>query len=343
MSVHLRRSDENSREIEALAVLLGGRVGLDGVLDDLNRRGRRAWGAFGRAVHRAVTWDAADRRDPHWWPQGISTSADATDEEDLEGRRVVLVSWYSKAGEGSRISFLDLDTLRYRHVLLVVPELAADGTVRLEPLKVHAGGIVWCGPYLHVAATARGFMTCRMDDLMRVPDDRAGALETHGYRYLLPVRFTYRADADEGHERMRFSFLSIDRGADPPALVAGEYGRHRQTTRLARFPLDPRTLHLVAGDDGVSRPVLLDDGGVVQMQGAVVARGRYHVTASKGPWTPGSVYVGGPGAFRRFRWATPIGPEDVSYWPSRDQLWSVTEHPRRRWVFSMRRDWFDRR
>jgi hypothetical protein len=37
----------------------------------------------------------------------------------------------------------------------------------------------------------------------------------------------------------------------------------------------------------------------------------------------------------------PIGPEDISYWPSTDLLWSLTEHPGRRWFFSMRRGWFD--
>ena len=54
-------------------------------------------------------------------------------------------------------------------MLLVVPVLR-DGAVALEPLRVHAGGIVWCGPYLHVAATAKGFYTCRLDDLLRVPE-----------------------------------------------------------------------------------------------------------------------------------------------------------------------------
>ena len=61
------------------------------------------------------------------------------------------------------------------------------------------------------------------------------------------------------------------------------------------------------------------------------------MTTSHGPWKPGSVYVGEPGAWRRHRWAVPMGPEDLAYWPSRDELWSLSEHPRRRWVFSVRR------
>ena len=37
----------------------------------------------------------------------------------------------------------------------------------------------------------------------------------------------------------------------------------------------------------------------------------------------------------------PMGPEDLSYWPSTDRFWSVSEHPHRRWVFSMKRSFFD--
>jgi hypothetical protein len=340
--VHLARTDGSLDEIDALAALLGGRVGLDEVLDDCDRQGRRSW-LPARAVHRAYTFDRADRRDRRWWPQGVTTSADASDEEEIAGRRIVAVAWYAKelpgdeVRQGSRITFFDLGTRRYRHVLLVVPVLR-DGRPGIEPLTVHAGGIVWYGPYLHVAATAKGFYTCRLDDLLRVERDEVAA---YGHRYVLPVRFSYKAETDEGHERLRYSFMSLDKGATPPEIVAGEYAYGTgKTRRLARFAIDPETLLLATTEDGVTRPSMLDEG-VGQMQGAVVARGRYHVTVSQGPWTFGSVYTGAPGAFRRHRWATPMGPEDIAYWPSTDELWSVSEWPRRRWIFSMKRSWFD--
>jgi hypothetical protein len=38
-------------------------------------------------------------------------------------------------------------------------------------MNIHAGGIVWAGPYLHIAATNRGFVTARVDDIMRVAGD----------------------------------------------------------------------------------------------------------------------------------------------------------------------------
>jgi hypothetical protein len=352
--VHLRRSDENIDEIEALARLCAGRVGVENLLADLDRKARRAW-VPGLRVHRGYTWEWHDQVTRRWWPQGVTTSADASDSEDVDGRRLVLVAWYSKqvggVGKGVRVSFLDPDTLRYRHVLLVQPVLR-DGRVDLEPLQVHAGGIVWCGPYLHVAATRRGIHTARMDDLVRVPDQvgtaehtRLGAvgerLATFGYRYLLPVRFSYEARHEEGHDPMRYSFLSLDRLADPPQLVAGEYGRGRMSTRLVRYPLDPATLHIHSSEDGISRPLLLDDQGEAGMQGAAIVRGTWYVTASNGSFGLGSVYVGTPGRFTRHRWALPMGPEDITYWPSTDLLWSASEWPWRRWVFSMRRSDFD--
>jgi len=354
--VHLTRTEEHVEEIEALAELLGDRVDLAVLLDDLDHRGRRSW-LPARAVHRAYTFGRADRRDPRWWPQGVTTSADASEEETVGGRRVAVVAWYAKelpgddsGNQGSRLTFYDLDTRRYTHVLLVVPELK-DGQLQLVPLRVHAGGIVWHGPYLHVAATAKGFFTCRLDDLFRVPEELAGSsrrigirddrLSSYGYRYVLPVRFAYRAETDEGHERLRYSFISLDRGVSPPQLVAGEYGHGNKTKRLAKFAIDQETRLLATGDDGFSRPAGLDEG-VGRMQGAVVAHGRFHVTVSHGPWKPGSMYVGRPGAFTRHRGATPMGPEDITYWPSTDLLWSVSEHPRRRWIFAMRRSWFDR-
>ncbi len=341
--VHLTRTSENVAEIEAVARLLGERVGVAALLDRLERRGRRS---LMRAlkVHRAYTFDRVDRRDPRWWPQGVSTSADASDDERVGGRRLVVVAWYAKelpgdesGNQGSRVTFYDLDSRRYQHVLLVVPQLE-DGALRLVPLRAHAGGIVWHGPYLHVAATSRGLYTCRVDDLFEVTEEVA-TTSTYGYRFVLPVRFAYQAVTDDGHERLRYSFLSLHRGTSPPELVAGEYGRGDTTRRLVRFHLDPETSLLATADDGAARPTGLDEG-VGQMQGAVVARGRWHLTVSHGPRMPGSVYAGEPGSFRRHRWATPMGPEDIAYWPSTDELWSVSEHPRRRWIFSMRRSRF---
>ena len=356
--VHLQRTDENVREIDALAAVLGPPAGLEGVLGDLKYdvRPARVPRLLGRAVREAYRWNAYDERDELWYPQGISTSADASDTEDIDGRKVLVTTWYSTGKDGikrgSRVTFVDLATGTYRHVLLVVPVLDADGTLTLRPMNIHAGGIVWAGPWLHIAATNRGFVTARVDDIMRVPGDddhpdeigvRDDTIDSFGHRYVLPVRFTYQAFTDDGHEKLRYSFMSLDRRSDPPALIAGEYALDPDaTTRLARYPLDADTWQLQTGEDGFSRPLAVDEGGVRQMQGAVIAAGRYHVSVSHGPWWPGTVCAGQPGSMRVRRWALPMGPEDLTYWPSTDRIWSVTEHPRRRWIVSMDRAWFDR-
>ena len=339
-SIHLRRTDENTADIEAAARKFGHRVGIAGVLDHLNRKAVQTR-VPGRAVDWGFRWNAADSSTKHWWPQGITTSADASDREDFDGRRLLMTSWYSKGtgghNRGSRITVVDIDTLEYRHVLLVVPERKPWGKLELRPLLVHAGGLVWCGPYLHVAGTRRGLFSCLVDDIIRVKSTE----KTFGYPYVLPVRFAYDAAASEGVEQMRYSFLSLDRSSDPPQLVAGEYGVGEMTRRLVRFPLDPESYHLAAREDGTSRPIWLDERGPGHMQGAAVARDTYYVTSSRGSRRLGTMYVGQPGSFRAFNRALPVGPEDISYWPSRDMLWSLTEYPDRRFVFAMRRDRFD--
>jgi hypothetical protein len=345
--VHLQRSEERVDEIEALAAEYGGRAGIGGVLADLNRRIHRSW-APGLKVHRAWTWERHDVVTRRWWPQGLTWNVEPTEAGD---RDVMAVSWYSKnidgVGKGTRISFLDLEARRYRHVLLVQPVIGADGRVDLQPLKAHAGGIVWWGPYLHIAGTRKGIYTARLGDIVRIPDEKrvpdrsrigrdGDRLTTFDYDYLLPVRFAYRAFNDEGYDPLRYSFLSLDRSPDGPYLVAGEYGRRKQSTRLARYPLDPATYHLISGEDGFARPLLLDDQGEQGMQGAAIVGGRWYVTSSRGAGL-GTLYVGRPGRFRQHRWALPIGPEDISYWPATDLLWSVTEHPWLRWIYSVKR------
>jgi hypothetical protein len=339
-SIHLRRTDENAADIEAAAERFGRRVGLPGVLDHLNRQAQKAR-VPGMAVDHGFRWNADDQSTERWWPQGITTSADASDTEDIDGRRLLVTSWYSKTVRGtnlgSRVTVVDIDTLEYRHVLLVVPERVADGSVELRPLLVHAGGLVWCGPYLHVAGTRRGLFSCLVDDIIRVRSTE----DAYGYRFVLPVRFAYDAAASEGVELMRYSFLSLDRGSQPPQLVAGEYGRAEMTRRLVRYPLDPETMHLVTHEDGTSRPVALDERGLGHMQGAAVVGDTYYVTSSRGRYRLGSMHVGEPGRFRTFPRALPVGPEDISYWPSTDLFWSLTEYPGRRYVFAMQRPQFD--
>jgi hypothetical protein len=348
--VHLLRGADRVDEVEALASRLGGRVGLSGVLDDLDRQARAVRVPAPAAVW-GFRWDRDDMNSSRWWPQGITTSADAHYPEGVDGRSLLVTSAYSHEvdgyGMGARLSFVDVTDptdIRYRHVLLVEPFLRDDGAVDVRPVSVHAGGIVWHGDYVHVAGTARGFSSFRLDDIVRVPTGDATRLRVRddrvdgfGFRYLLPVRFTYDGGSGDGRAPMRYSFASLDRSASPHELVAGEYGRDGMTTRLVRYDVDPSTSLLRAEDDGRSLPTMLHDGGVPGMQGATVVDGTWFVTTSRGRYRLGSVWVGRPGQLREHRCQLPVGPEDIAYWPSRDQLWSLSEYPGARYVFAMPR------
>ena len=306
-------------------------VGLRGVLDRLERRATPTK-VPGTAPVEAWRWNDQDFTSRSWWPQGITTSADASSSGVVEGRELVATSWYSKgkgpANEGSRITFLDVETLRYRHVLVV--RATKDG---LKPLPIHAGGLLWYGDHLHLAATKRGLFTCNIDDVVEVEPGPA----TFGYRFVLPVRHAYAAGSDATVEDLRYSFVSVDRADDPPQLLAGEYGVGQQSTRIVRYAIDPETGLLACDAEGTARPTHLDPQGVGHMQGVALVGDRYYVTTSRGARRLGHLYAGTPGRLRAYRWALPPGPEDISYWPQRDQLWSLTEHPGKRYVFAMDR------
>jgi hypothetical protein len=356
--VHLERTADRAEQVAALHARAASYTGLSILLNDLPRQLRRSPvlpRLLGRKVRSAWTWNAHDRRDREWYPQGIATAHDAPAASVLPPeRRVLVTTWYSKGADGvkrgARLSFVDLDRRLYRHVLLVVPTLV-DGELALEPLHVHAGGIVWAGGWLHVAATGRGFFSAHVDDLMRVagsagrPDElgigRHG-LATFGHRWVLPVRAAHRAVTEEGAEPLRYSFLGLDPVSDPPSLVVGEYASRRDaTTRLARFDLDPHTWELRRDAAGSSRPTTVDGRGVLRMQGAVGAGGRLYVSSSNGPLAPATLWAGSPGALRPHRWAVPMGAEDLAWSPVGDRLWTVTEHPHRRWIVSVARSRLD--
>lgn len=338
--LYLRRSHERTARIEAWSRRVGDTVGLAGVLDGLNRTARRTDVPASAPVW-GLSWNDQDSNSVRWWPQGISTTADASHTGEVQGHRLLVTSWYCKdtgrGRQGSRLTFLDLETLRYRHVLVVQASFTMWGRMRLKPLPIHAGGVVWAGDYLHLAATRRGVFSCLVDDILRLKPSP----NSFDHRYVLPVRFAYRACTSRRAEPLRYSFLSLNRSSSPPELVAGEYGRGDMSTRIVRYALDEETLLPQAGEDGRSSPVLLDARGVGHMQGVTVVGERYYVTSSRGEHRRGTVYVGRPGSLRPHHETLPPGPEDITYWPSTDQLWSLSEYPGRRFVFAMDRARFD--
>jgi hypothetical protein len=118
------------------------------------------------------TADFDDQNTEKWYPQGITTSADAYDSGVYEGHRVQLVSWHSDhydgGKRGARISFVKQGSGRskkYRHVLLAQPK-GSDNFEAIE--KLHAGGIAWYGNLLYVVDTSGGLRVFDMNHMYKV-------------------------------------------------------------------------------------------------------------------------------------------------------------------------------
>ncbi len=338
--IRLREGRDLGHRVEALARSLGGRCGIDAVLDDLDREAVVV-DVPATAAHYAFRWDDEDFNGDEWWPQGITTSADAGDSDDIRGRRVIVVGWYAKRvkgrTQGARLTFVDVSdeaAPRYCHVLLVEPKRSRlTRKVSMRPVPVHAGGIVWYGPSILVADTRGGIRTFAVDDICRLDD----SARTRGYRYVLPQRTSYQAVNDRGFLPFKFSFVSLDRTGDEHQLIAGEYGRGGSENRLVRFRFDARRAAL-AMHQGTARPLELLPGQPAHMQGATVVGGTYYLSTSRGSRTPGSMWVRVPGEeARELRGVLSIGPEDLTYWPQRDQLWNCSEHRGHRFVYAIAR------
>jgi len=313
------------------------RIGLDGVLADLDRDAAPT-AVPGEAAGDGFTWDAADRDDPAWWPQGVASLDEAGD--------VLLVSWYAKrrgrcsASPGARISVVDRrdrERPRYRHVLLAAP--------RAWPLRpfgavpVHAGGIAVVGDLLHVADTIAGVRVFRLSDVLRVPRRSLGRRLARGAPageddvLVLPQRQRLRVPLLTGTGRLRFSFVSVGEVAGQLSLVAGEYRRSGGAPRLVRYPLDPATGLPLPGARGRCAPVEVHEHAPPRMQGAAVHGSTWYVSASAGEGNPGDLHVGAPGALRRHRGVLPPGPEDLSWSRPGQELWCLSEWPGHRCVF----------
>jgi len=98
------------------------------------------------------TTEFNDEATTKWVPQGITSTADALAVGTYEDRSAWIVSWHMDDNTSVRVTFVDQDTKKYRHALLVVP-IANDN---YGAVPVHAGGIVWYGNTLWVVDSHAG-------------------------------------------------------------------------------------------------------------------------------------------------------------------------------------------
>lgn len=300
----------------------------------------------------AFCWNSGDDDVAYWVPQGITTTADAYGEATYEGATAILVSWYDNGSDGIergvRVSFVDYSTPSaptYRHVLLVEPYANASGQASFRPVNLHAGGMFWYGHHLYVAATGSGFRVFDLRHLWQTSTSDGAAIgrqadgsyQAFGYKYVLPQVFAYDQSTTNGHANIRFSFAALDRTSTPDSVVVGEYANPGAGSRLFRFPIDYTDRMLVESTDGYARASEAYEVSVQSMQGATAINGKFYLSTSDGSGNRGDLATftpGGPVVMRAD--VLPIGPEDLSYWPAKGQLWSLTEYAGSRSVFAVR-------
>ncbi|MEP6843386.1 MAG: hypothetical protein ABJA11_07680 [Pseudolysinimonas sp.] len=309
------------------------RLGIAGLL---RRRGRRAFagGILAPAVTESFRWGPADGWSLRWWPQGVEVLSDRHDGDKLD--ELLVVSWFAQerrgSSQGARISVVDRRNPRrprYHHVLLVEPTRSPDGDLGFAPVHIHAGGLAGVGDVLFAAATFGGLRRFDLRDILRVTG-RA----PFGYRCVLPQSGHEKLQGGEGDDRMRFSFVSVERSEEggDEHLVVGEFGPHHDGRRLGRVRV------------GGVEVIELEEPKIPRMQGAALIHGTWFVSASNG-LKPGDLWVGSrsdaasgstsPTTWRRHRHVLPMGPEDLAVSTDGTRLWSLCEYPRHRGVYAM--------
>jgi hypothetical protein len=302
-------------------------------------------------------WQSDDANTTSWYPQGVSSSADAYAEATYDGKQVLLTSWYDHADDGiekgTRVSFIDASDPTdpdYRHVLLVEPYVRSDGKASFRAVPVHAGGIAWYGYYLYVVDTWNGLRVFDMRHLWQVTTGDTtniglqsnGSYQAFDYQYVLPQAFRYDASTAGGYPAFRHSSIALDRSSAPDSIVMTEYRNatdeaNGQKARVVRFPIDYTDRLLTTGSDGLAHATQAYDVDTNSLQGGIAVNGRFYFSQSDGDSNNGDLLRFTPSnTFAWFYDDLPIGTEDLSYWGPRDELWTVGEHPGKRSVVAVR-------
>lgn len=344
-------------------------VGVGSIIADANRQGElgdaytpcnsAAAGDQLSSVHKSICFNSGDGSIGLWMPQGVTTVADAQDDQHWgEENQPVLVSWYDSSDDGvekgTRVTFVDPHTGKYRHVLLVYPTINSYGNPSYMSLRneqtsggksLHAGGIVWYGNFLYVADTNRGF---RVFDMRHIYDLGAasngdtedsdkigrhdGTYYGHGYRYVMPqvASWTSTANKEEGYcttgrKALRFSYAGLDRsGADH--ILAGEYCNGSESETNGRVVAWPIAGAVDSNGEQITDTSYRWQADVAHelpksnIQGASRFNGRWYLSQSRGKNSNGFLFQTARATSStetlQVQTTQPaaIGPEDLSHW-----------------------------
>lgn len=339
---------KTSDVIEALESMTT-RVSVADVLDDANRTATKTTAVPGGplGVQYAFEWQADDDASVAWTPQGITGSADAAATGRIGNKSAVLVSFYDHPVEGSgeenrgvRIAFVDTTVAtapKYRFALLVMPK-GTKAAPSFDPIKIHAGGIVWYRDYLYVADTSHGFRVFDLRRILRVAVDpgvfgcTAGTCRAGTYRYVLPQIGKYEVASSC---KPIFSWVSLDRKSVPPTLVSGEYCSTTACSgplagRIFRWPLDPTTGLLRSKTTFPTEAFVMSHK---QVQGGAFVSGTAYLSSSAPLLDGGDLCRVEKGKSVTSGWGN--NPEDLMVDANNGWLWSLTEKAGSRSVFAV--------
>ncbi|SPN96494.1 uncharacterized protein DNG_00022 [Cephalotrichum gorgonifer] len=281
-------------------------------------------------------WESVDGFDDvntqKWYPQGISSTADALDVGTYQGKDGWVVSWHDADDTSARLTFVDKNTLKYRHVLLVYPHAKDD----FRAVPIHAGGIVWYGNTLWVVDTSNGIRVFDLDNIWKVDiGDAVGksgsGYTAQGYRYVIPQVTWYQWTPSFN---FRFSYISLDRTTSPDSILVGEYQPDSSVnpTRHVRWDLDYTTRRLKTNANSIASASWAYCVGIDRMQGAVSADGKIYISRSNGASKNGDFFTWTPGGPATITESVTAGPEDMTYDKRSKEVFTVTEHPGNRWI-----------
>jgi hypothetical protein len=311
------------------------KVSLTSVIEDGNHKMKTPskW-PYKNKAKQALQWeetsDFDDMNTEKWVPQGISSSADAYDKGDWNGKKAWVVSWHEKDDAMVRVTFVDMDTKKYRHVLLVIPTAEDDFS---SFKKLHAGGIVWYGDTLWVPDTGVGVRVFDLSNVFKVSTgDKIGKngdkWTAAGYKYIIPQKGYYKNAVETFHH----SFCALDRTDSPDTILFGEYQPKSEVdkgtpTRVGKWELDFEKRAL-KGSAAKSVYCL----GIERMQGAMTVNNKYYISSSNVD-AQSNLYTWQPGKNKdKNAHFFPPHSEDISYNKHGNEFYVVTEGKGERFI-----------
>ncbi|MBY8872359.1 hypothetical protein K7640_10960 [Micromonospora sp. PLK6-60] len=293
-----------------------------------------------------------------WYPQGITTTADAYDNRTYDGVQAVATTWYSSDAGHVRVSLAPAagysSGAKYRHLLLVNP--GSGGTFSAVS-DCHAGGAMWYGTMLYVACTdhiklfswdhlwSADTTSYCADRVGRYSDNGTTRFCASGYAYLMAQ--VGQITPTSGN--VRFSSLALDRAASPDKLVVSQYSTSNGG-KIWRYDLDYTTrLPKVTAPSTTTQAYDVWSMPWARVQGAVTRGDNFWFHSSGGSDFYGKLRYWNATAGNPVKtYNGAHGAEAISYWGwgdgaggQPDMLYTLSEHPGYRAVIAIRQGDFN--